>query len=112
MRTKITAVVAAAALTITSFSTVMPTPAMADGNSIISQYGLPATAAEMDEARGGWVWIVARVGYSGARFVILRCGSSAQADRCARAVGATVTQVFNNQSAARRYTCSRWRFGC
>lgn len=108
MRSKITAVVAAAALAITSFSTAMPTPAMADGNSIISQYGLPATSTEMDEARGGWVWFVAM---AGTRFVIRTCSSPAQVDRCARTVG-TVVGVFNSQSAARQFTCRRWGRFC
>lgn len=109
MRSKITAVVAAAALAITSFSTVMPTPAMADGNAIISQYGLPATTAEMDDARGGWVWVVALVG---AKVAIKACKSKALSTQCAAAAGGVAIRTYGTIAGARAFACNRWGRFC
>lgn len=65
-----------------------------------------ATDEELQQARGGWVWVVVIAGARASQIAIRMCAS--KTDSCARGAAA----VFTSASAARRWVCNRYGRFC
>jgi hypothetical protein len=63
---------------------------------------IPANDAEIDEATGGWFWVVVVGGLRATNFVIKTCGKDI------RACTGAGQMVFNSASAARNWVCRKY----
>lgn len=105
MKQKVIALVASAAIALTSISSVAAQTASAPASETVSDVWVPASQAEQDAARGGAAPIAALL-YIGGTWVIRQCLVRAQA--CVNGAVAT----FNSVSAARKYACKKYRRFC
>ena len=108
MRRMITAVIAAAALALSTISIAFPTAALADGDALFYGNGVEVTDAQMEDARGGYYIVV----LIGARLAIKYCSSPRQVQTCAAAANGIYQTGATSIAAVKRWTCSRYGRWC
>jgi hypothetical protein len=100
MMSKLTTLIACAAIALTPLSPLMAETASSPGDPVAESWA-PATQAELDEARGGYFWVVGAGGTA-----IRLCLSNS------RACQATGVFVAKNLVSAKSWACKKYGRFC